>query len=232
MGNYHKWSRLVLDCTHALAKKGVLVGTGGNVSARVEGEDCVAITPSSREYLGLTTEDICIVNFDMQMLEGTSAPSVETGMHVAIYKLRQDVNAVIHTHQVYASALAIINQAVPPLFDEQVANLGDKVAIVPYAVSGSTSLLENISAAVVNRCNAFILQNHGAVLLGLDIPQASRNVEILEKAAKAYYLALVSGKEITTIPADMTAAVFDMLQSEQRKEIRRKKKLQKGGESA
>ncbi len=229
MGKYDVEKRQVLEYSHQLTHKGYLVGTGGNISVRIDGQDALAITPSSRDYLGLCPDDICVVDWNQQMLEGELKPSVETGMHAAVYQHRPDVNAIVHTHQPYASTFALINQPIPALFDEQVLNLGNVVEVVSYGVSGSVDLLNNIVARLDNQCNAYILQNHGALCLGLSIEEAARNVELLEKCARVYYYALTTGKEITRLPAEMEEAIFEMCKAEQRKEIRRKKKLSRGG---
>jgi len=217
----------ILQTAQRLTREGFLVGTGGNVSMRIEGEEMIAITPSGMDYLALSETDICIVDFERQLIEGEHTPSVESGMHISVYKNRPDVNAVIHTHQVYPSVFALIGKSIPALFDEQVANLGNVVEVVPYGLSGSMDLLNNITAALGNQCNAFILQNHGALLLGLDMDQTARNVKLLDKAAHVYYLALVAGRQISPLPPKMEQTIFDLLKSEQRKEVRRKKKAAK-----
>ncbi len=214
----------VLEAALALFRRGLLVGTGGNVSVRIGDDDFLAITPSQRDYLELTADDICVVAFDGTQIEGTSSPSVETRMHTSIYQARPDVNAIVHTHQVHASVFAILGLPIPALTDEQVANIGNTVAVVPYGLSGSHDLMANIAAAVSNKCNAFVLQNHGALLLGIDMERALRNAELLEKTAHAYQMVLATGKAAATLPEDVEVAVFDMLKSEQRTEVRRKRK--------
>ena len=72
----------------------------------------------------MTLEDVCIVDWEMAQLEGKMRPSIESGMHAAVYENRPDVNVVIHTHQVSASAVALTNRSIPALFDEQVRYLG------------------------------------------------------------------------------------------------------------
>lgn len=211
----------VVDTARRLAEGGFLVGTGGNVSVRIAGEDALAITPSGRDYLGMAAADVCVVGPDGTLLDGELAPSVETGMHAAVYRHREDAGAVIHTHQPFVSVLAILDQAIPALFDEQVMNLGISVEVVPYAVSGSVALLEHVAAHVDNGCNAFILQNHGALVIGTTVEDAVRNVALLEKAARVYVTALTTGRPITPLPAEMAEAIFELHKSEQRKAIRR-----------
>ncbi len=224
MGLHDEARKQVLDAAIGMTRRGLLVGTGGNVSVRIGDLDLLAITPSQRDYLELGPDDICVVGFDGTPVEGALAPSVETRMHIAVYQARPDVNAILHTHQVHASVFAVLGEPIPALTDEQVANLGNTVAVVPYGLSGSETLMANIQAAVANKCNAFVLQSHGALLLGLDVERALRNVELLEKTAHAYQMALATGKPVCRLPEDVEAAVFDLLKSDQRVEVRRKRK--------
>ncbi|MEA3339516.1 MAG: class II aldolase/adducin family protein, partial [Chloroflexota bacterium] len=98
---------------------------------------------------------------------------------------------------------------------EQVVELGNQVVIVPYGLSGSADLHANIAAHLDNQCNAYIMQNHGVLCLGVDMAQAARNAEILEKCARVYYYALATGEEITTIDEEFQAILFEMLKSKQ-----------------
>ncbi len=223
MGHYDEFKRQVLGCAQSLTGRGFLMATGGNISVRIEGEEALAITPSNRDYHTMQLDDICVVDWQRTPLEGALKPSIETAMHVAIYQKRPDVNAVVHTHQPYASIYALINEPIPALFDEQVLNLGNVVEIVPYAVSGSVDLIDNIVAKLDNQCNAYVIQNHGILCLSTTVDQAVRNAEILEKCARVYYYAMTTGKEISRMPAQMEAAIFEMLKSEQRKEVQRKR---------
>lgn len=225
MSLYANYKRQVLDTCQDLTRKGYLMGTGGNVSVRIEGVEALAITPSSMNYLTLSEDDICIYNFDKEALEGEHYPSVEMAMHIAVYQNRPDVNAVVHTHQPYASTFTLINEPIPALFDEQVANLGNRVNVVPYGMSGTAELMENIAASLDNQCNAYILQNHGVLCLGITLDKAALNVLLLEKAARVYFYAMTTKKEITRLRPESEETIFSLLKSEQRKEIRRKKRL-------
>ncbi len=223
MSHYHLFKQQVLDTCQELARQGYLIGTGGNISMRIEDEEALAITPSSRDYLGLTVDDICVFSFDKVPLEGELTPSIEMGMHTAVYQNRLDVNAVIHTHQPMATVFTLINTPIPALFDEQVMQLGTAVEIVPYAMSGSSDLANNLAGKLDNQCNAYILQNHGIICMGTSMEKTAVNIKVLEKCAHVYQAALATGKEITYLPAASVDSFFGMLRSEQRKEIRRKK---------
>jgi L-ribulose-5-phosphate 4-epimerase len=214
----------VLTASQRLAREGLLVGTGGNVSVRIAGAQALAITPSGRDYLGMDPADVCVVGWDGTLLAGELPPSVETGMHTAVYRSREDAGAVIHTHQPYASVLAVTDTPIPALFDEQVMNLGEAIEVVRYGVSGSVDLLEHVAERLGNAANAYILQNHGALVLGATIEDAARNVGLLEKCARVYVTALQTGRQIRPLPAEMAEAIAELRRGEQRKAVRRSRR--------
>lgn len=138
-------------------------------------------------------------------------------MHAAIYQVRPDVNAVAHTHQVYASVLTLIKKSIPALFDEQTRFLGRCVNLIPYAPSGTGWLKNTIAKHVRDNNNAYLMQNHGALCFGQDLERAEHNVEILEKCSLAYLLALCSGNKVTTIPLPVRELAFAKLRKDQKK---------------
>lgn len=225
MGRYSTYQEEVLKYSRLMLAGAYTAGTGGNVSVLVQGEKAIAVTPSDRDYMQLCPEDICIVNFDGTIVEGAFKPSIETGMHIEIYRNRPDVNAVIHTHQVYASVLSVITRPLPALFDEAVACMGNMVEIIPYAPSGSPELAANVAARLVNRCNCYIIQNHGALCLGTSIQKAYKNVELLEKCARVYCHALATGCKINPLSQSAVDHFLQILHQEQEREIERKKGL-------
>jgi len=208
----------VVQASQELVRKGYLMATGGNLSMRVIGGDAFAITPSNYDYLKMTPDNVCILDFDLNLLEDNKLkPSVETAMHGAIYQVRGDVNAVIHTHQLYASALTLVKAPIPSLFDEQARFLGRSVDIIPYAPSGTGMLKNTIAKHVKNHNNAFMMQNHGALIFGHDMERAIHNVEILEKCALAYLLAICSERKVTKIPLAVREIAFAKLRKDQKK---------------
>ena len=202
MKNYDPIKREIIDSTRWLSEHGYLgrLSSGGNISARIRGENCIAITPSGRPYLSLHLNHVCIIDFDRQSIEGSLAPSIEAGMHIGIYQNRPDVQAVIHTHQPFASVLALINKPIPALFDEITVEIGHEVAIVPYAYSGSAQLVDNVVGKLANACHCYLIQNHGALCLGADMQRAMKNAELLENVAQIYLHALATGEHIQKLP--------------------------------
>jgi ribulose-5-phosphate 4-epimerase/fuculose-1-phosphate aldolase len=217
MGKFDAAKIQVVEIAQELTRRGYLMATGGNLSLRLLTDQAFAITPSNYDYLKMIPDDVCILDFSLKVLEGGRQPSVESAMHAAIYQSRGDVNAVVHTHQVYASALSMINAPIPALFDEQVRFLGRKVEIIPYAPSGTGLLKNKIAKYISSHCNAYIMQNHGALCFGNDIDRAVHNVEILEKCSLAYLLALCSGKKMSKVPLPIREIAFAKLRADQKK---------------
>jgi L-ribulose-5-phosphate 4-epimerase len=226
MGKYDIYKKQVYDCIMDLVREGYVQGTGGNVSVRVDGEDVIAVTPSQREYHGMTVDEICVVDFDLKPVEDNGLkPSMETGMHVSVYKNRMDVGAVVHTHQIYASVFALLNQPIPALFDEVSMTIGAVVEVVPYGLSGSPQLIENVKSKLGNRSNCYLIQNHGVLALGPDLAKAKRCAELLEKAAHVYCLALSTGKEVTILPQNIQDMMGKIVAGKQDAEIKRREEL-------
>jgi L-ribulose-5-phosphate 4-epimerase len=220
MKPYEAEKQQIVETAHELVHKGYLMATGGNLSLRIPGQNAFAITPSNYDYMKMTQDDICILDFDLKMLAGHLKPSVESAMHGAVYQARADVNAIIHTHQVYTSALTLIKAPIPALFDEQARFLGRSVEIIPYAPSGTGFLKNTVARHVKNKNNAFMMQNHGALVFGHNMERAVHNVEILEKCAMAYLLAICSERKISKIPLAVREIAFAKLRNDQKKSER------------
>ena len=164
---------LVIEAGKKLVESGLIARTWGNVSARISDTQFV-ITPSGRPYETLTLDELVVVNIADCEYEGDIKPSSEKGVHADAYRLREDVNFVIHTHQVNASALSPV---------------GRKIAGVPVADYGmpSTDMLRKAVAATVEAnpdSKAIIMKHHGALCLGADYDEAFAEAEKLEKTCE------------------------------------------------
>ena len=219
MIRWQKERELVLETSRELVEKGLVIGKAGNVSLRLPAEGGfasggLAITPTSRYYESLSVEDIPVVDFDGRLVEGNLPPSSELPLHTGIYAARRGINAVIHSHSTYASAIAVAGLGVPAILEEEVAFLGGEIQIATYAPSGSRELAANAVAALGER-NAVILANHGAVGVGRTMREALTVCELLEQTARIYLLALAIGK-VNPLPAEAvtaTTTLFRLLQS-------------------
>ncbi|KXK59524.1 aminotransferase [Micromonospora rosaria] len=219
----HRTSRQhVVDMCRTMLARGYLKATEGNVSVRVPGHRLYAVTPSNYDYDRMRVEDVCLVDFDGRHVPDEAGvalkPSIECGMHANIYRERPDVNAIVHTHQPYASALAVLRRPIPALSDEQVRFLGRQVAIVDYAPSGTSFLARNVQKRVTSGDNAFILANHGIVALGTDPDRAVFNMALLEKVSIAYLMALATeAGKVHTIPAAIREIAFGKLRADEKR---------------
>jgi L-ribulose-5-phosphate 4-epimerase len=215
--DYRPFQQQVIDYSRKLAGEGYLKGTGGNISVRVAGESALAITPSNQDYFSITADDICVYSFEQTPIQNAMKPSIEMSFHIAVYQARPDVGCVMHTHQDFASAIALINKPIPALFDEQVRFLGRCIEVIPYAPSGTGMLAKQVRKSVQNHHNAYILKNHGVLCLGPTPERAYHNVLLLEKAALSYILALYTEEKIGKIPLPIREIAFAKLRSEQKK---------------
>jgi L-fuculose-phosphate aldolase len=215
-----KWleeKRLVLEAAQKMLKKGLVVGTSGNASLRLPpegGRELLAITPTSRYYDQLSIDDIQVIDYEAEPVEGDLPPSVETMLHIGIYQARRNINSVIHTHSVFASVISVAGLDIPPILEDQVIFIGGEIKLSNYAPSGSDEMVTSVIAALEDR-NAVLLPNHGAIGIGHNIQEALVVCELLEKTAKAYYLALSLGK-VKLLPAEAlqaNKAFFTMLQN-------------------
>ena len=217
MCSYETVRRQIIEACLSLSDKGWLSGTGGNVSMRIPGEAAMAITPSNMDYRAMTVDDVCVVDWSLSPLAGERKPSVESGMHAGVYQARQDVGAVVHTHQPYASAVALLARPIPALFDEQARFLGRSVEIIPYAISGTGWLKGNVMRQIKSGNNAYILENHGALCFGPTLARAAFNVELLEKCAITYLLALCTGEKVHRLNPAIRELILTRLRADEKR---------------
>ena len=194
----------VIEAAQEMERKGLVVGTAGNISLRVkatDGRELLAITPSGRYYDSLKVDDIVVVDFTGQKVEGEVKATIETVMHIEVHKARKRINAVVHAHPPFCSALAVAGMDIPPLIDEQVMLVGGEIKVAKYALPGTPDLAKNAVSALGPR-NAVILANHGVLSVGRDMREALIICELAEELAKIYVSAMGLGK-INPLPAEV-----------------------------
>lgn len=165
---------------------GLLVATEGNLSARL-GPDRVLTTPAGADKGELSARELSLVDLQGQRLEGP-APSTELEMHLAIYRIRDDVGAVVHGHPPYATAFAAAHRALDAcVLPEVVVSLG----CVPLSAYGTPSTPEVSGAvsALARDHDALLLRNHGAVAMGANVRRAFYVLETVERLAQITWLA-------------------------------------------
>ena len=178
----------VIKAGKLLCERGLIQRTWGNVSCRID-ENTFAITPSGRDYLGLTPEDIVIVNISDLSYEGDVKPSSEKGVHAACYKLRSNVNFVIHTHQTMASLAGLSGYDINHLEGRGAEIIGKHVPLAAYGLPGTKTLREGVYEAVKRSSSkAILMRHHGAVCMGTDLDDAFLVANELEEVCKNIFL--------------------------------------------
>ena len=199
-GNLEKIRQSVVEAGLVLAHSSMTIGTYGNISCRVD-ENHIAITPSGRDYEQLTSADIVVTDLkgDVQKIDsddgnkskdpgnnpGNNAvplrPSSELPLHLEIYKNFPEARAIVHTHSVYASALAVAHKDLPPVIEDLTQITGGAVRCTDYTIAGTKELGVKAVEAMEGGRSAALLANHGAVCWGRNMKEALATAQILER---------------------------------------------------
>lgn len=164
-----------------LAAAGLVIGTGGNLSARRD--DLVAVTPTGGVLGDLTAEMMAVIDLDGTLVDGPLAPTSEVPMHLAVYRAT-GAAAIAHTHALASTAVACTREELPVVHYGMLA-LGGAVRVAPYATFGSEELAGHVTTALAGR-SAALMQNHGSIAHGATVAKAVENLELLEWAADLY----------------------------------------------
>ena len=197
MEKLNELKKQLCDMGVQLLNTGLTYGTCGNISTRIPQQKKIIITPSGIPYHLVNPEDLVIASFDNK-IQGKQKPSLETPLHLAIYKKRDDLEAIIHTHSRYALAVSAVKISVPIFIDEIFSHIGGEIAVVPYALPGSKELAENTIKKLEDK-NAVLLRNHGAVCCGKNLQDAFQTAEAVETICHIYILSTILG-DIKTLP--------------------------------
>lgn len=197
MEKLNELKQQLCDMGVQLLNTGLTYGTCGNISTRIPQQKKIIITPSGIPYHLVNPEDLVIVSFDNK-IQGKQKPSLETPLHLAVYKKRDDLETIIHTHSRYALAVSAVKTSVPVFIDEIFSHIGGEIAVVPYALPGSKELAENTIKKLEDK-NAVLLRNHGAVCCGKNLQDAFQTAEAVETICHIYILSTILG-DIKTLP--------------------------------
>ncbi len=173
--------------------EGLVVGTAGNVSAREPGSTRFWITPSGVDYARLTRNQLVQVNLAGRQHAGQLRPSSDTMIHAAIYRRRDDVVGIVHTHSVFATVFSVLRREIPALLAEAAGYLGGPVHIMKYLPPASPDLGQE-AAAGLGEHRAVLLPNHGVIAVGESVESAFTAALLVEQSARVAYLATLLGK--------------------------------------
>ena len=187
----------------ALGEHGLIAGSSGNVSERIDRG--MVITPSGGSPDGVRQADMALMTLDGTPLNDAT-PSSEWEMHAAIYRAFPEAGCVVHTHADACTALASLNRELPPFHYMVVQFGGPNVRCAPYVTFGTPSLASHAVRALKQR-TACLLANHGMILYARDTDQALSRALLLESLCRQYLLALSAGKPKLLSAQDIKAAV-------------------------
>jgi L-fuculose-phosphate aldolase len=176
-------SEKLLKTSQILAELGLNKGTSGNCSVRCE--NGFLVTPSGMPVEDMTAASMVKMCFDGSFEQGKK-PSSEWRFHRDILASRPEINAVIHTHSMFATTLACLHKDIPP-FHYMIAVVGgDTIRCAPYALFGSQALSDNALSALQDR-KACLLENHGMIALGRDLDDALAVTVEVENLCEQYW---------------------------------------------
>jgi L-fuculose-phosphate aldolase len=193
LDKYKSERKEVAHFMRRLYKHGLTTTSGGNISLRLS-DDLILITPTATDKGRMKWKEVGIVNIFGENFTPQLKPSIETAMHLAIYKRKNDVSAIVHAHPVFASLFTAIKAKINTnLTSEAKAILGDPL-LVRYAVMGSKALAE-VAAENIMKSDILLLENHGILTTGSTLLQAFDKIEVLENAAKMTLMTEMTGKK-------------------------------------
>ncbi|MAE62847.1 MAG: aldolase [Phycisphaeraceae bacterium] len=167
---------------HRIWLRGYCAGNEGNHSARI-GDDHVLCTPTGISKGFLKPEDICVCDLDGNQVEDNPVGrkrSSEVLLHVAIYKARPDVRAVIHSHPPHATAFAVAGIPLPEGIHPEAEVFLGRVPTAPFAMPSTQDLPDSVVAVMDEHTNTVLMGNHGSVSFSRDLTDAYYKLEILD----------------------------------------------------
>jgi L-fuculose-phosphate aldolase len=178
----------VAQAARRLAEEGLLIGTSGNVSARVDRH--VAVTATGADLSRVTPAEVTVVDLAGRLVAGELEPTSEIDLHLGVYA-RHDALAVVHTHAPAATALSCVLDELPCIHYQQLM-LGGTVRVAPYATFGTPELAASVIEALTGR-SAALMANHGSVTTGASLDKAVENALLLEWLCAVYQSAKALG---------------------------------------
>lgn len=165
-------------------ERGLQTGSGGNLSVRLGGLDAVAIKPSGVGYAECTPGNLTVADFDGNILSGDLEPSKDMPFHLAIYKLRPDVKAIVHVHSPWAIAWASTDKPMPLLALHATLKVGS-IPVIPVGPDGGTQTAAQVGNFFKNpNCVAALMERHGSIGVGKSVMAAQYVVELIEETAQ------------------------------------------------
>ena len=203
--DYFRERNLIIETCLWLQEKELVIGTWGNVSLRLN-NNLILVTPSRVEYEEMVPEDLVVVDMAGKKTSGVRTPTSEMHIHRLIYAARPDIQAIIHCHPCYASAMCATGQSIPPILEEMTQLIGGEIPITQkYIRAGEHLALAEETVHALGQQSAVLIANHAPVCCGRSLSEAKICCLVTEKAAKCY-LSISGHHQVFKIPDDMVRA--------------------------
>lgn len=185
----------LIGAVRELDRRGLVSGSSGNISMRLPsegGDERYMITPAGVTYDVLNAQGLVVVDGELEPVGEEIVPSTESLLHLGIYHGRPDVNAIVHTHSLYASVVAVTSTHIPPIVDEMVLYIGGPIEVAEYGFPGTPELADAGVIGLGDR-RAVLLRNHGMCAVAPSLAEAMRVAVLVERIAQIYVHAETMG---------------------------------------
>lgn len=207
MDDRAKWTAImdIVTVCRRMWQRGFVANHDGNVTVKID--DGFLATPTAIGKADIIPEIILTLNAEGQKVAGPGKPFSEMQLHLAAYRARPDVGAVVHAHPPYSTARGVCNKPLDNLFmPEAIVSIGDIVPVAPFAMPGSSEN-DSIVASMLMQTNVFMLPGNGVLAVGSDVTQAYLRLELVEHLAKMDFIANHIGKPLELSASDKARLV-------------------------
>ncbi|TFG58767.1 MAG: class II aldolase/adducin family protein [Spirochaetales bacterium] len=202
---YENEKKEIIKAGLALKEYQLIALSGGNVSMRLP-DGKLLVTPSGMAYDTMIESDVVVMDIEGKVLEGERRPSVDSVALLHIYRSLSRVNAIIHTHQVYATAISLVFDKVPNAVTTLANACAGEVFVAPFSSAASFEMGKE-AVEHIGGSNAVILKNHGVITVGKTLKEALYAAVYLEDAVKTYFVAKSMGEPKLLTDAQFREAV-------------------------
>ncbi|NMC38145.1 MAG: class II aldolase/adducin family protein [Bacteroidales bacterium] len=190
---YRKERKEVARFMRRLYRQNLTTTSGGNISLRIS-KDMILITPSATDKGRMRWKEVGIMSILGENLTPELKPSIESEMHLSIYRRKKDVLAIVHAHPVVASSFTAMDLTLRTDLTAEARAICGTPVLVPYALMGTRDLAA-VAADSIGDSNILLLENHGILTTGNTLLEAFDRLEVLENAAIMTLLVEITGKK-------------------------------------
>ena len=171
-----------------LWQRGMLAGSGGNISVRIAGTDEILIKPTGVANIDCRADTLLRTDLEGRILSGEGRPSTDLKVHLAIYQQRPEVRGIVHAHPPWSTALTLLGYTALPLWTPHAQFKLQHVPVLPFAAPGSEALTGSVLEAFQANAVAVLLERHGLVAAGASLSAAAEIAELVEETAQIAWL--------------------------------------------